>query len=188
MPTLLAKRALASRLKTAFQRTRAVVVLISMVWIAGPVQVLQADVSELQLDGPAPDFVLASSTGKNLRLSEYRGSVVMLNFWAANCGPCHDQLEWLDSISSSELYSAVSFLSVNIDKGDHAARHALEHQPGTIPVLFDVTRRVIRTYDPDKLPMVVMLDEHGSVRFIHEGHRAADAAKFEQELAALLGD
>lgn len=188
MPTLLAERASTSRLNNRFQRARAMLLLAAITWALMPVQYLQADIAKLQLDQPAPDFVLASSTGKNLRLSEYRGSVVMLNFWSSSCGPCHDQLEWLGAISSSELFSAVSFLSINIDKGAHAERHVLEHQPENVPVLFDTAREVIRTYDPNKLPMIVMLDQHGSVRFIHEGHRAADAADFEQELAALLAE
>ena len=47
---------------------------------------------------PAPDFALKSSTGENLRLSEYRGDVVMINFWATWCGPCRQEMPLLDEL------------------------------------------------------------------------------------------
>ena len=47
---------------------------------------------------PAPDFVLKSASGENLRLSEYRGDVVMINFWATWCGPCRQEMPLLDDL------------------------------------------------------------------------------------------
>ena len=47
---------------------------------------------------PAPDFALKSSSGENLRLSEYRGDVVMINFWATWCGPCRQEMPLLDEL------------------------------------------------------------------------------------------
>ncbi len=52
-----------------------------------------------QLQGQtAPDFALKSSTGENMRLSEYRGDVVMINFWATWCGPCRQEMPLLDEL------------------------------------------------------------------------------------------
>src|SRR5687768_4943457 len=64
---------------------------------------------------PAPDFVLKSASGDNLRLSEYRGEVVMINFWATWCGPCRQELPLLDELYGR--YNKVGFrlLGVNID-------------------------------------------------------------------------
>ena len=58
---------------------------------------------------PAPDFALKSSTGENLRLSEFRGDVVMINFWATWCGPCRQEMPLLD-----ELYSRYQRVGFNL--------------------------------------------------------------------------
>ena len=72
----------------------------------------------------APDFALKSSEGSNLRLSEYRGDVVMINFWATWCGPCRQEMPLLDELHSRYSRVGFSLLGVNID--DDASRKYLE--------------------------------------------------------------
>lgn len=132
----------------------------------------------------APDFALASSTGSNLRLSEFRGDVVVLNFWSTRCGRCRSQLEWLAEIDEAQL----SILSVNIDGDSQAAVREIEDQGYGFPVLFDTDKKVSRLYDPSRLPMTVMIDPHGTVRFIHEGHRRGDEKLYAKTLSKLLAE
>ena len=70
---------------------------------------------------PAPDFALKSSSGDNLRLSEFRGDVVMINFWATWCGPCRQEMPLLDELY--QRYNRVGFnlLGVNIDDDSNRA-------------------------------------------------------------------
>ncbi len=134
----------------------------------------------------APDFVLKSAAGRNLRLSEFRGDVVIVNFWSTRCQRCREQLERLDAINAAGGPKRLSILSVNVDSDSSAARRVVTDQGFEFPVLFDVDKSVIRLYDPDKLPMIVMVDPHGTVRYIHEGYRTGDEALYAQELATLL--
>jgi len=134
---------------------------------------------------PAPDFVLKSADGHNLRLSELRGEIVIVNFWSSKCRPCREQLEWLGTIDAQ---NQVSILSVNIDRNSDAAVRAIEDQGIEYPVLFDTDKTVIRLYDPDKLPMAVMIDQQGFIRYIHSGYKNSDGTLYAQQLAKLLSE
>jgi len=74
----------------------------------------------------APDFALKSSTGENLRLSEYRGNVVMINFWATWCGPCRQEMPLLDELYTRYERVGFSLLGVNIDDDSRRAMQMIE--------------------------------------------------------------
>jgi peroxiredoxin len=111
---------------------------------------------------PAPDFALKSSTGENLRLSEYRGDVVMINFWATWCGPCRQEMPLLD-----ELYMA-SELGVSF------------------PVLFDAGKDVSRLYAVEAMPATVLVDREGNVRSVYHGYKPGYEQKYLDEIRSLL--
>ena len=74
----------------------------------------------------APDFALKSSTGENLRLSEYRGDVVMINFWATWCGPCRQEMPLLDELYNRYQRVGFNLLGVNIDDDSGRAMQMAE--------------------------------------------------------------
>src|SRR5262245_58517180 len=73
------------------------------------------------LGAEAPDFVLKSLSGKNLRLSEYRGEVVMLSFWATWCGDCRAQLEQLGVMRDRYQDAGIELLAVSLDQNARQA-------------------------------------------------------------------
>ena len=95
----------------------------------------------------APDFTLKSLQGSNLRLNEYRGQVVLLNFWASWCGPCRQEMPILDRIHKRYTDAGFAVLSVNVE-GDEAPARALASETHvTFPVLIDEGQRVSELYD-----------------------------------------
>jgi thiol-disulfide isomerase/thioredoxin len=86
---------------------------------------------------PAPDFALKSSTGQNLRLSEYRGDVVMINFWATWCGPCRQEMPLLDELYARYQRVGFNLLGVNIDDDSRRAMQMIDELGVSFPVLFD---------------------------------------------------
>ncbi|MDH3804802.1 MAG: TlpA family protein disulfide reductase, partial [Gammaproteobacteria bacterium] len=86
---------------------------------------------------PAPDFALKSSSGENLRLSEHRGDVVMVNFWATWCGPCRQEMPLLDELYSRYERVGFSLLGVNIDDNSSKALKMVSELGVSFPVLFD---------------------------------------------------
>lgn len=136
--------------------------------------------------GDAPDFVLKSVAGNNLRLSEFRGEVVMLSFWASWCGDCRAQLAELGAMHERYGDAGAELLAVSLDQSAKAASDATR---GTsYPVLHDAGGEVGRLYDVSKVPVVVLIDRGGVVREVFEGYRRGDEARYLERVQALLRD
>ncbi len=132
----------------------------------------------------APDFVLKSLSGKNLRLSEYRGEVVMLSFWATWCGDCRAQLEELGAMRDRYQDAGIELLAVSLDQN---ARQAGEATTGaSFPVLHDPGGDVGRLYDVSKMPVMVLIDRGGVVREVFEGFRRGNGEQYLEHVQALL--
>jgi len=132
----------------------------------------------------APDFVLKSLSGKNLRLSEYRGEVVMLTFWAAWCGDCRAQLEELGAMRDRYQDAGVELLAVSLDQNAKQAGEASADV--TFPVLHDAGGEVGRLYDVTKMPVMVLIDRGGVVREVFEGFRRGHEEQYLEHVQALL--
>ncbi|MGH8243177.1 MAG: TlpA family protein disulfide reductase [Steroidobacteraceae bacterium] len=119
-------------------------------------------------EGPsAPDFALASTKGSNFRLSEYRGEVVALVFWASWCGDCRRELERFERLRRTYGNVGLTVLGVNLDtEPERAAALATAAGIG-YPVLLDASKDVSKTYQADDLPLIVLIDRHGAIRARH---------------------
>lgn len=135
---------------------------------------------------PAPDFALKSASGDNLRLSEYRGEVVMINFWATWCGPCRQEMPLLDELYSR--YSRVGFqlLGVNIDDDSGKAVDMVAELGVSFPVLFDADKSVSERYEVEAMPVTILVDRNGTVRHVHHGYKPGYEEKYLTEIRALL--
>ncbi|HZD53642.1 MAG TPA: TlpA disulfide reductase family protein [Woeseiaceae bacterium] len=135
---------------------------------------------------PAPDFALKSAAGENLRLSEYRGEVVMINFWATWCGPCRQEMPLLDDLYTR--YERVGFrlLGVNIDDDSGKAMEMAEQLGVGFPVLFDADKSVSERYQVEAMPVTVLVGRGGTVRHVHYGYKPGFEEKYLTEIRALL--
>ena len=116
----------------------------------------------------APDFALASTAGTNYRLSEHRGEVVALVFWASWCGNCRRELERFEKLRRSYGSDGLVVLGVNLDQEPDRAS-ALAGAAGIgYPVLLDSSKDVSRSYRADQLPLIVLIDRNGEVRARHD--------------------
>lgn len=134
----------------------------------------------------APDFVLKSSTGENLRLSEYRGDVVMINFWATWCGPCRQEMPLLDELYTRYERVGFNLLGVNIDDDSRRAMQMIEELGVNFPVLFDARKEVSKLYEVEAMPVTVLVDREGIVRYVHHGYKPGYEDKYLDQVRSLL--
>jgi peroxiredoxin len=134
----------------------------------------------------APDFALKSSTGENLRLSEYRGDVVMINFWATWCGPCRQEMPLLDELYSRYQRVGFNLLGVNIDDDSNRAMNMIEELGVNFPVLFDARKEVSKLYEVEAMPVTVIVDRKGTVRYIHHGYKPGYEDMYLDQIRSLL--
>jgi peroxiredoxin len=120
-------------------------------------------------DAPvAPDFALRSMAGTNHRLSEHRGEVVALVFWASWCGDCRRELERFDRLRRTYAAAGLVVLGINLDKEQAPARALVDATGIGFPVLRDTGKDVSKAYRVGELPLIVLVDRHGVVRARHD--------------------
>ncbi len=135
---------------------------------------------------PAPDFVLKSASGENLRLSEFRGDVVMINFWATWCGPCRQEMPLLDEMYTRYQRVGFNLLGVNIDDDSRKALNMISDLGVSFPVLFDVRKEVSKLYKVDAMPVTILVDRDGKVRHVHQGYQPGYEQDYLDEIRSLL--
>jgi peroxiredoxin len=154
----------------------AVLVLVALAVPAGAVT----------LQDQAPDFTLKSLEGSNLRLEEYRGQVVLINFWASWCGPCRQEIPLLDRLHQRYLDTGFAVLGINVEGEEAPARKLIDRIPVTFPVLIDQEQRVSELYELEAMPSTVVVDRDGVVRYIHRGYKPGDEAKYIEVVKELI--
>lgn len=139
-----------------------------------------------ELSGPATDFTLKSTEGKNVRLSDLRGRVVMLNFWASWCGPCRQEMPLLDRLSQRYEPAGFTLLGINVEADSKAADQLLKEIPVSFPVLYDPTSKVSETYKVDAMPSTVLVDCDGNLSYLHRGYKPGDEREYKKRIKSLL--
>ena len=136
----------------------------------------------------AVDFALRSTAGTNVRLSEYRGDVVLLSFWGSRCGQCQPQLSALDRLQSTYGSAGLITLGVNVDDDQAAAREFAASRRVGFPLLLDPEKAVARSYRVDALPLVVLVDRAGVVREVFRDFRSGAEDEYLARIKALLDE
>src|SRR5579884_3954297 len=129
-------------------------------------------------NGPAPQFTLGARGGTNLSLAQYKGQVVMLNFWASWCGPCRQEMPLLENIYKKYNKLGFTLIGVNVEPDSKAADDWLKQTPVSFPVIYDKDSQVSKLYDVSGMPSTVIIDRKGNIRMLHRGYKPGDENEY----------
>lgn len=112
----------------------------------------------------APDFAVRDLTGKELRLSELRGKVVLVNFWATWCPPCREEIPSMVKLNQALAGKPFQMLAISIDEGGKGAVEQFFATSGqTLPAYLDGEDKVSRLYGTTGVPETFVVDKKGVI-------------------------
>jgi peroxiredoxin len=143
-------------------------------------------VSAKAVQTAAPDFTLKSQKGDNLKLSELRGKVILINFWASWCGPCRQEMPVLNELYQHYRPLDFTILGVNVEQNSDDAKSLLKDVSVSFPILFDNKNKVSKLYDVKGMPSTVLVDRDGNIRYVHMGYQPGTEAEYQSQIRALI--
>lgn len=128
----------------------------------------------------APDFTVYDMEGKAVKLSDFRGKPVVVNFWATWCGPCKMEMPSFEALYT-EYGDRVEFMMVNLTDGSQETRTTvrkfLEETGYTFPVYLDTTTQAAYAYGVYSIPMSVFVDAKGEMIHTQIGMMSEDSLR-----------
>lgn len=123
----------------------------------------KVEIQTMEQGEPAPDFLLSDLQGKEVRLSELRGNLVFLNFWATWCPPCRDEMPSMEALYRKLQGRAFQMLAVSIDDSKNQVERFQNSFQYTFPMLFDDGQKVAALYRTTGVPETFIISPDGII-------------------------
>lgn len=136
----------------------------------------------------APDITLRTADGGTVRLTDYKGRVVIVDFWASWCAPCKTAFPALDTLFREYHARGVEVLAVNLDERRRDADAFLARLPHAMPVLFDPAGTSAEAFAVQGMPSSFVIDPSGVIRFTHIGYSGDVGTTYRREIQQLLSE
>jgi len=136
----------------------------------------------------ALDFSATTLAGAAVRLSELRGQVVFLNFWATWCVPCKAEMPAMERVHRALRGQPFRMLAVNLQEDPAAIRKFVAELKLTFDIVLDATGEITRAYGVNNLPLTYLIDKRGRIVARALGERPWDQGAYVAYLRALLRD
>ena len=133
----------------------------------------QTGAATFEIDNPAPDFVLNDLSGNPVKLSDLKGRLVVLNFWATWCTPCRTEMPEFQEIYRQNQPDLV-VLGINLEQSPAEIQDFISQLGITYPILLDEEGLVAGLYKVIQLPNPFFIDREGIIRKRHIGFLSSD--------------
>jgi peroxiredoxin len=123
---------------------------------------------------PAPEFDLETPGGERIRLSDYRGKPVIVNFWATWCPPCRAEMPSLQRAWDQVRGDGISVMAINVGEDAETIGKFTEAVPVDFPLPMDLQSRVVQAWPVRGLPTTFVVDPQGRLAYVATGEREWD--------------
>ena len=139
---------------------------------------------------PAPDFRLQNLAGEEISLSDFRGKPVLINFWATWCGPCRDEMPFIQGVFEDKEWSdqGLVILAVNLGEPPAKVEEFMEEYGLTFPVLLDARQDAAKAYNVRGIPATFFIDKNGIIKDRQVGAFPSQAKIDWRLLNSIMGD
>ena len=148
--------------------------------------VLEGAAFAIEVGDMPSDFALQSNSGTTVALSQYKGKVVIVDFWASWCGSCAQSIPWLTNLQRRLGKDKLMVIAVNLDEDPRAADEFLKNAKSDLLVAYDPKGSSPEAFNIRAMPTSYLLDRNGKVVLIHEGFAADDREMLETEIEKIV--
>ncbi len=133
----------------------------------------------------APEFDLPGRLAA-VKLSDYKGKTVYLDFWASWCGPCKQSFPWMNEMQTRYSGKGLRVVGINVDQKTDDAKSFLNGTPASFDVAFDVSGKTPKSYAIKGMPTSVLIGPDGKVLSVHTGFKDEQRAELEGQIKQAL--
>jgi len=130
--------------------------------------------------------IVAAAQGEGLNLEQYRGKVVVVDFWASWCQPCRRSFPWFGAMQRKYADRGLVIIGVNVDRERADAERFLKDVPAGFPIVFDPDGKLASTFEVPGMPSTYVFGPDGALVAKHIGFKEKAVADRETELLNLL--
>lgn len=165
-------------------------ILTTTLLLATPGAVLAAGLTPAKDAQPVPlaEVQLVGIDGTKSALTNYKGKVVLVDFWASWCGPCRESFPWMNSIQQQYQSQGLEVIAINLDEEPELAHAFLQQVPAQFRVLLDTEAQLPDAFGLIGMPSSYLIDRSGLIRAQHIGFHASQVADYEQSIKTLLAE
>jgi thiol-disulfide isomerase/thioredoxin len=160
------------------------VLCISVMILSGCARRPPESESMLEIGQPAPNFKLPDLSGQQVSLDQYKGKIVMLDFWATWCGPCRMTMPIMENLQK-EFADTMVLLAINLQEPHDDVRDYIRAQGIRSRVLLDEEGLVGKIYGTESIPLQILIDKQGILRFIQSGYGPRTLSQLRAEINKL---
>ncbi|MCF6282699.1 MAG: TlpA family protein disulfide reductase [Candidatus Polarisedimenticolaceae bacterium] len=162
-------------MKMILRETKATILLLLMLLPLGAVA-----------DNRAPDFTLPTQNGETITLSDLKGRVIYLDFWASWCAPCRQSFPWLNRLHQKSDPKQFKIIAINVDNDERLAKQFLTKLPADFTIAFDPKGDVAEAYQLPAMPTSFLIDQSGHVVSRHIGFLQQDREQLALQIQQLI--